>query len=670
MDTSATARVCLLVAAAATSLAATRTEGAQYKVRTWRIVVNDDGEVPIPGKNRTLAQFLVPKFNDVLGTQVDAYFVCMGSTDRCVPPQRARLQDTMNQWARDGKIPEQLDTQIRTYIAAIRRAKLDLFLSIRMNDIHDAWAKKLSYPLKLKRRDLLIGAERDFNRDTLLSAFWSGFNWAKPEVRQHFHDFIIWCCRKYDFDGVELDWFRHPLMLKPGEEQQNVENLNGFVRQVRSGLNKIAKERGKRYLLTVRTMDTPEQSLRTGLDVEQWLKEGLLDLLMVGGGYMPYGARLRQFIDLAHRYGVPAYPSMNHFKEPEMMRSVASNFFSLSADGFYIFNWYGVADGSEKAKCLKQCGSPEALAGLDKRYVADNGCRIRYCGYANPPSQFPSPLVGGKAIELVVGDDMADAQRNGTLGKMTLMIGVSGLHASPSLTDLLNRVPPKADLCVQINGVQLERGALRLEPGITLKTKLWTNSLGDRTSGNTFVASVTAPPVRRGINHIRVLPGPGSKGSLKVAVEAMALIVDYKPLASTPAAKADAALPGPPPKQLVVKPASGVPLSLYNVPVGSKKTIAFDLTADLKNVKKAQLGLKADDFDSREEVVIEFNGNKPLKIPDGLLADMGFRVGLIDVPLSQLRPGKNVVVFTFASNLKGTTKGFDVAEALLVLQMK
>jgi len=229
---------------------------------------------------------------------------------------------------------------------------------------------------------------------------------------------------------------------------------------------------------------------------------------MVGGGYASYGARLKEFIDLAHRYGVPAYPSMNHFKEPEMMRSVASSFFSLGADGFYIFNWYGVEDGSEKAKCLSQCGSPKTLAGLDKRYVADNGCRITYCGYANPPSQFPSPIVGGKAIELVVGDDVA---KSGTLGKMTLMIGVSGLNASPSLAALVNRVPPKADLCVQINGVQLEHGALRLKPGVTLKTKLWSNSLTDRTSGNTFVANVTAPPVRRGINHIRVLPGPAAR---------------------------------------------------------------------------------------------------------------------------------------------------------------
>ena len=141
-------------------------------------------------------------------------------------------------------------------------------------------------------------------------------------------------------------------------------------------------------------------------------------------------------------------------------------------------------------------------------------------------------------------------------------------------------------------------------------------------------------------------------------------------MAKKPAARRDAAPQGGAPKRQVIKPASGLPLSLYNVPVGSKKTIVFELAVDPKNIKSAQLGLKADDFDSREEVIISLNGGKPLTIPDCLLADMGFRTGLVSVPVNQLRAGKNTVQFTFASNLKGTTKGFDVAEALLVLAMK
>jgi len=623
---------------------------AKYEVRTWRIIVNDDGEIPIPGPDRTLEQFLVPKFNDVLGTQVDAFFLCLGSTDRHVAPAAARVQDTMNQWADDGTVPEHLDTQIRTVIGACRKAGVDVFLAVRMNDIHDAWAPKLSYPLKVRRPDLLIGKQRVLDAGTLMSAHWSGFDWSKADVRKHFHDFILWCCERYDFDGVELDWFRHPLLFKLGEERQNIENMNQFVRDVHTGLDRIAAERGKPYHLTVRPMDTPELSLRTGLDVQQWLKEGLLDMLMIGGGYMPYGARLKEFIDLAHRYGVPAYPSQNHFKEPEMMRTVASNFFALGADGFYLFNWYGVEDGSEKAKCLDQCGAPETLAGLDKRYLADTGARISYLGHCNPPSQFPSLLVGGKAIELVVGDDLAAARRDGTLGRLTLEIAVSNVDSLPSLADRVNRAPSQETIALEINSVRVPDDAIQ------------------RIDEKTFVASVQAPPLDRGVNHVRVFPGPRCKGSLKASVDAMELVVDYLPLDKAGAKKPHVGPQGPLPGQRIIKALSGVPLSLYQVPVGSKKEIVFQLDVDLKNVKKARLALNAEDFDSPEELTISVNGADPLAIPDALIADTGFRTGFINVPLDQLRAGKNNVLFTFTSNLGGTTAGFDVLEALLILE--
>lgn len=632
--------------------ASAKKSAAKRPVRKWRIIVNDDGEVRIPGKNLTLQEFLMPKFNDLKDTQVDAIFLCLGSTDRYVAPEVARMQDTMNQWAHDGRVAEQLNTQIRTYIEAARNSGMDIFLSVRMNDIHDAWKQKLSYPLKVKRRDLLIGKARDFSCDTLMSAHWSGFDWSKPEVQKHFLDFIEWCCRQYDFDGVELDWFRHPLMFKLGEERQNIKTMNNFIRKVRRSLDSIAKARKKQYLLTVRTMDTPRMCLRTGLDVEQWLKEGGLDMLMIGGGYMPYGARLKEFIDMAHRYGVPAYPTMNHFKDPEMMRSVASNFFALGADGFYIFNWYGVPDKSEKAKCLTQCGSSGTLTGLDKRYVADNGCRIRYCGYANAPSQFPSPLISGRSIELVVGDDVATAQQHGSIGRMILRMTVSDIDGPASLHDLINGFPSSEYLSVQVNGVQLPRNAVMRE------------------GPDAFVAPVAAPPLRQGLNHIRIFPGLYCSGSLKSAIKAMEVVVDYKPIAEEPIEKLTSIKFGLPSNHRTIEAATGMPLSLYKVPVGSKRTVTFNIKIDPKEVEKAQLGLTVEDFDSREEVKICFNGEKDLMIPDVLLSDKGYRMGFIDVPLHQLRPGKNLVEFTFTSNLCGTTQGFNVAEALMVLRTK
>ena len=290
-----------------------------------RIIVNDDGEVAGLSPGRTIEDYLGERFKDVLGTQVDSYFLCVGSTDRGPGnrPDPPRVQDSQNLWFPDKKLPASVDQLTRAYLKAAKEAGLEIFASFRMNDIHDAWAAKLTYPLKVERPDLLIGeqARKPYPKDSLMRAFWSGFDYAKDEVRQHFRDFILTYCREYEYDGVELDYFRHPLFFKLGEEAANLDRMTEFVRQVRQGLDEIGRERGRPCLLTVRVPDTAQMSIQTGLDVEQWLKEGLLDFLVVGGGYMPYASRLKELIDLAHRYGVPAYPCINHFQDPVKMRS-------------------------------------------------------------------------------------------------------------------------------------------------------------------------------------------------------------------------------------------------------------------------------------------------------------------------------------------------------------
>ena len=479
-----------------------------------RIIVNDDGEVAGLSPGRTIEDYLGERFKDVLGTQVDSYFLCVGSTDRGPGnrPDPPRVQDSQNLWFPDKKLPASVDQLTRAYLKAAKEAGLEIFASFRMNDIHDAWAAKLTYPLKVERPDLLIGeqARKPYPKDSLMRAFWSGFDYAKDEVRQHFRDFILTYCREYEYDGVELDYFRHPLFFKLGEEAANLDRMTEFVRQVRQGLDEIGRERGRPYLLTVRVPDTAQMSLQTGLDVEQWLKEGLLDFLVVGGGYMPYASRLKELIDLAHRYGVPAYPCINHFQDPVKMRSYASNFWSLGGDGIYIFNYYGVDDGSEKAQCLKELGEPGALLGLDKHYLPDNGLSVFYCAYANPPGPFPVPgfqgsehnvhpvrLIDGTPFELVFGDDVQQAGRQGKPAELLLQVKVGN-------------VGPEQRIAIRINGAWLPDNGI------------------ERADDDTFKTAVTAPPLRRGVNHIVILPGKKSVGRLSSDVRGLELSVRYK----------------------------------------------------------------------------------------------------------------------------------------------
>jgi len=486
-------------------------------IRQRRLMVNDDGDAQYPSVNPAAAEgaegFLAKRFNTAVGTKVDTYFFCVGNGE--IPP-----------WGLE--TPEAIGDANQVMIDAAREANMEIFASLRMNDIHDAWAAELTYPLKVQRPDLLIGeqhwpaghpyllegekpaARGGYPESAVLRAFWSAFDYAKPEVRQHRLEFIAQICRNYDFDGFELDYFRHPLFFKLGEEEENLDTMTEFVRRVSHLLNEIGQERGRRYVLAIRVPDSPAMARRTGLDAEQWLKEGLLDMLVVGGGYMAYAGRLKEFVDMAHRYGIPAYPCINHFQDPIKMRSYASNFWALGADGVYVFNFGGVGEGSEHEACLNQMYNPDVLLGLDKQYLPDNGLSVFYCGYSNPAGQFITPgfqggehfvnpirLIDGTPIELVVGDDVQKATQQAMLAEMRLQVKVGNMDESEGIT-------------INMNGAAV--------PVENIK----------RVDKETFEAVVTAPPVRRGINQIVVLPGVNSIGRLSSTVTWLELSVRYK----------------------------------------------------------------------------------------------------------------------------------------------
>ncbi len=507
-------------------------EGVRRMARQRRIILNDDGEAAVPTGDQTIEDYLAIRFSNTVGTQVDSYFLCVGSTDRGPGhrPDPPKIQDSQNLWFPDMELPQSVDHLTRAYLKATREAGMEIFASFRLNDCHDANAVgsdgfgALSYPLKVQRPDLLLGTDRSttayphlfegegtkgstgYPSNSIMSWFFCGFDWAKEEVRQHFLDFILSYCREYDYDGVELDYGRHPMFFKFGAEDENMDEMTEFVRQVREGLDEIGQERGRAYLLAVRVPDSPTIVRKIGLDVEGWLAEGLLDLLVVGGGNMPYAPRLKEFIDMAHQYGLPAYPVINHFDEPIQRRSIASNFWALGGDGVYIFNYYGLPADSERQQCLHQIGDPDMLFGLDKQYVADNGFRWFPYGHEAAPPQFPIGLIYGTPIELVVGDDLQQAAQQGLIEEMRLQVQVSNMDESEGLRILINETP------VAAAGIQ-------------------------RVAPDSFEAIVQTPPLRQGTNEIVVLPGPNSMGRIQSrdltwkfpsAVDGLQLSVRYR----------------------------------------------------------------------------------------------------------------------------------------------
>ena len=83
-----------------------------------------------------------------------------------------------------------------------------------------------------------------------------------------------------------------------GQGRQKAHLITDLMRQIRERLNAIGDERGRPYTLAVHVMDSLETNLEIGLDVEAWAREGLVDVLLVGLGYMPDQLAIGQWVRL------------------------------------------------------------------------------------------------------------------------------------------------------------------------------------------------------------------------------------------------------------------------------------------------------------------------------------------------------------------------------------
>ena len=96
------ALLCVIMVGCATGPFAKRPSS---KLKPWRLVINDDADYQPPANDPDLKKFLNFRFNWIVDTHADAYFLCIASTDRLWPKERATPQDAMNQWAAHGDVP-------------------------------------------------------------------------------------------------------------------------------------------------------------------------------------------------------------------------------------------------------------------------------------------------------------------------------------------------------------------------------------------------------------------------------------------------------------------------------------------------------------------------------------------------------------------------------------
>ena len=386
-----------------------------------------------------------------------------------------------------------------------RREKREIFLGIRMNDLHDAASADPNWVTKWKRDhpDCLVGKKTNKGNARFT---WSAVDYGREEVRAYQLDFMRKFLERYDLDGVEYDFFRHPVLFgsvvnaadewsaqaTPGQ----LDLMSRHMAALRALAEEAGRKRGKPILVAIRVPDSFEYCRCVGIDLERWLTEKSVDLV-VGGGYWqtnPWRTTARR----VHELGAKFYVSLDEtrigqhavqvplgvlpgreglaFYAARMAAAMADG-----ADGVYFFNCQG--------KALAQYASvdPNATEGVPKAYFAiergtggdwpglyvKNGERFSTMPTLDPGK--PHRLKAGESysFELTVGDDFAAPAARARPPKVTAEV-------------LANYTHP-ADVRLAVNGVEAGKPVFRT---------------GDRPANGIFAFEVPSSALVRGVNRL------------------------------------------------------------------------------------------------------------------------------------------------------------------------
>ena len=403
---------------------------AAARARPRRLIFNDDGgetrvpPQPLPGPR----DFLPVRIAPLAGTQVDTvvFDTTSGTFNRFA--HRTAVAEMF--LVREGRYQHNIlpdlaplgTDSLRVVAEHCRRTGQEVFWTMRMNDTHDGSNPLLIPKLKQDHPDWLMGSkDRPPKR-----GLWTAVDYGRSEVRDLARRTIAEVAANYDLDGVELDFWRHPVYFrstaaeKPASDDER-RLMTQLLRDVRRDLDAAGRRRGRALLLAIKVPDSVGYCREIGLDIERWLAEGLIDVLVPGGYFQlqPW----TETVALGRRHGVKVHVCLAESRvRDEVGRAARSTLEALRARA--LAAWAAGADAIEmfnhfdpKSPLWRELGDPALLRTRPKVYFASVQGAGQGRGFYPAGSHLVVPtltpdapvrLGAGEArrFDLLIGDDL------------------------------------------------------------------------------------------------------------------------------------------------------------------------------------------------------------------------------------------------------------------------
>ncbi len=265
------------------------------------------------------------------------------------------------------------------------------------------------------------------------------YDYTNELVRQDKMAMIREMLVDYEADGMELDFMFGSRYFRQAEIESGIPLMNEYVAQIREMANEIGKQQGREIPLMARVYHRREDNLKVGLDVETWLKNGSIDLVVgqVDAQLLDTGlTEGRWLAEAANCAGASAYirpprrvyDDRTIFPTIEMYRALGQTLYCQGFAGMQMaYMPWPLAE--EEYHILREVANPDVVARRDKRYLLqpregqDTGPK------ATPPPQrqLPARLEEGEttAVSILVSDDIESAKQDGEMREPVLTIRFS-----------------------------------------------------------------------------------------------------------------------------------------------------------------------------------------------------------------------------------------------------
>lgn len=328
-------------------------------------------------------------------TQITDFFVCLGASGNWYDSEKTEnIIQSYRRWVEAGKTDEN-DTNIllssirlieqfhqdygtsvqAVWVDTLREIGINPWISIRMNDIHEAGAEESILHSEFFRKNR--HKNRVSHREPA-GYYDYALDYMFDEVRAHYLTVIEEALEHFDAEGIELDFMREIYSIGVGREYEGIAVINEFMRNVYALVKDAETRHGHSLKIAVRLPDTPEKALRLGFDFFDWVEAGIVDCLIVtprwtsSDNHMPIdlwkkilkgknvmlAAGQEILIGAYNRRGfVPQYNTY----ETAIATACAHHF--QEADAIYLFNYMDTVrtseslktdDGREFSLCLDQ----------------------------------------------------------------------------------------------------------------------------------------------------------------------------------------------------------------------------------------------------------------------------------------------------------------------------